>query len=974
MVATAVWLALLSALPPAASGAVYTWDGNGTPDNGGNWSASANWDPDGVPDGYDDTATLLSPGTVRTVTNDVDRIVGTLTMGSHANNRLSLGADLTVSNLNAHYEPTIEMNGHTLTVWQRYGSLTYMPNFTGGGGLFVKVGPGLVYSPNTSSGYSGNYIISNGVFSIGGGVCGQGGSTNMTIHDGARVEVHNPNQVTAFPSNVVIHGDGGGQGVIRNSAQTFTYYPDLIVASDALIVNAANVTATLQGDIHGPGVLTLQGNGNENCTFTITGTGSTYSNKLVVTNVNVLLQADLPNITNIWVDAGGVFEGLSSQFPLATVVETNGGVWIQTTSATWTGGGDGSNWTDTANWSPAIVPTNRATIGSPPSLRTVVVDAPSYVETFDLASSANNRIRLDADLTVSNFVTSDQAYMEMNGNTLTVSSSSGVYLPNLTGGGGLFVKVGPGDCGVPNNSVGYSGNYVISNGLFNMAGGATGRGGSTNMTIHDGARVRIAHDPFGTGLFPSNVVIHGNGGGLGVLDDDKSAGVGGALLNFYPDLNVASAALVTCDDGLTMKLWGDISGEGETLTLDGLAPVGGTFDLAGQNSTYGKKLIVTNSTVTISGNFPNITNIWVDAGGVLEGLQSQFPLATVIETNGGVWVKSQSATWTGAGDGSNWTDTANWTPQIIPSETATIPDLGPLPSTVVVVDTATNVITLVLADDPDVRLRLDADLTVSNMPSGAWRPYVELNGHTLTIQQAGGTYLPNFTGGGGTFVKIGPGSCYSPNTSYGYTGDYVISNGTFVVGGGLIGQGGSTNLTIHDGATVVIYNDGLLSFPSNVVIHGDGGTGDGAIRNGNKTKFYPDITVASNALIYNATVLPLTLYGDITGPGELALESVSGDFDLDGTVNFVVSGAAANSIIADNCDVDIRDATLVLTADGFPSQPEYVVIDYSVGTLSGEFSDVTLPDRWLLIYDGTSSNPDCIVAERPAPGAIFTLR
>jgi len=961
-------------LLPCANAAVYTWDGSGTPNNGGNWSTSANWDPDGVPDGYDDTATLLSPGATRTVTNDVDRTVGALTMGSVAANRLVLAADLTVSNLNAHWEPTIEMNGHTLTVWQRYGSLTYMPNFTGGGGLFVKVGPGVVYSPNTSSGYSGDYIISNGLFRIGGGVCGQGGSANMTIRDGARVEVYNPNQVTAFPSNLVIHGDGGGQGVIRNNYQAFTYYPDLIVASDALIVNAVNATATLQGDIHGPGVLTLTGNGNEDCTFTITGTGSTYSNKLVVTNVNVLLQADLHNITNIWIDAGGVFKGLQSQFPLATVVETNGGVWIQATSATWTGGGDGSNWTDTANWSPSIVPSNTATIGSPPSLRTVVVDAPSYIETLELFSSANNRIRLDADLTVSNFVTSDQAYMELNGNTLTVSSSSGVYLPNFTGGGGLFVKVGPGVCGVPNNSVGYSGNYVISNGLFNMAGGATGRGGSTNMTIHDGARVRIAHDPFGTGLFPSNVVIYGNGGGLGVLDNDKSAGIGGALLNFYPDLNVASAALIRCEDGKTMKLWGDISGLGDTLTLDGLAPVGGAFELAGQNSAYAKKLIVTNSTVTIAGNLPNITNIWVDAGGVLEGLQSQFPLATVVETNGGVWVKSQSATWTGAGDGSNWTDTANWTPQIIPSETATIPDLGPLPSTVVVVDTATNINTLALAPIASCVVRLAADLTVSNVSPMAWQAFMELNGNTLTIWEAAGTYLPNFRGGGGLFVKVGPGSCYSPNTTHGYTGDFVISNGTFTVGGGLLGQGGSTNLTVHDGATVVIYNDGLLSFPSNVVIHGNGGTGDGAIRNGNRDDFYPDITVASDALIYNDTALTLTLHGDITGPGDLTLESVSGDYDLDGTYNFVVSGADANSIIADTCDVDISDATLVLTADGIPSQPEYVVIDYSAGTLSGEFADVNLPTGWLLTYDGTSSNPDCVVVERPPPGSMILLR
>ena len=217
-------------------------------------------------------------------------------------------------------------------------------------------------------------------------------------------------------------------------------------------------------------------------------------------------------------------------------------------------------------------------------------------------------------------------------------------------------------------------------------------------------------------------------------------------------------------------------------------------------------------------------------------------------------------------------------------------------------------------------------------------------------------------------MKIGPGSCYSPNTTYGYTGDFIISNGTMTVGGGLIGQGGSDNMTVHDGATVVIYNDGLLSFPSNIVIHGDGGTGDGAIKNGNKTKFYPDITVASDALIYNDAALTLTLYGDITGPGDLTLESVSGDFDLDGTVSFVVNGADANNIIADTCDVDISGATLTVTGEGSATASEYVIIDFSAaGSVTGTFTE-DLPDGWRIDYDGTDDNPSCVVLEQPPPG------
>jgi len=968
----AICFSLVLAFVPDADAADFVWDGNGDVNKGGSWTNPLNWDLDsGYPDGYDDTANLpgAGPGN-RYVTNDVATEVGTLTIPSDPQIHLWLEADLTTSNLTGTgWQSWIHMNGNTLTI--SAGGGTYLPGITGGGGRFVKIGPGSTYSLNSAVGYSGDYVISNGVMTMGGGLMGNGDATSITIHDGARVRM-TYNHAASLPPHIIIHGNGGGQGALRNAINGYGLSATVTVASAAMIVTENN-TLNLNGPIVGAGeTLTLNGSGGGD--FYVAHASSTYSNKLVVTNGTVNITGNLPDLTNIWVDAGGVLEGLQSQFPLATVIETNGGVWNQPVSATWTGGGDSSNWTDTANWGPSIVPSDTATIpdlGPLPST-VVVIDTATNVNTLALTSDPDIVVRLDADLTVSN-VTGNawQAYLELNGHTFTISSSSpGNYLPNLRGGGGLLVKVGPGECGVPNDtsgSPGYSGNFVISNGLFKMSGGAIGRGGSTNMTIHDGARVRITSNPFGTKLFPSNVVIHGDGGGLGVLDNDLGT------LNFEPALNVGSAALVTTGNGQSMNLQGKISGSGQSLTLDGNG--GGDFDLIAIGSTYAHKIIVTNGTVVISGTFPSLTTIWVDAGGVLEGLQSQFPLATVVETNGGVWNQVLSATWTGAGDGSNWTDTANWTPQIIPSETATIPDLGPLPSTLVFVDTPTNVDTLALAADTDVRVRLGADLTVSNVSPMAWQAYMELNGHTLTIWEAAGTYLPNFTGGGGLFVKVGPGSAYAPNSSTGYSGDYIISNGTFTVGGGQLGQGGSANMTIHDGATVQIYNDGLLSFPSNVVIHGDGGTGDGAIRNGSKANFYPDITVASDALIYNASVT-ITLHGDITGPGNLTFGTSSGDHDLDGMYNFAVSGASANKIIADSGDVDISGATLSVSGEEGATEAEYVVIDFSAAgsSVSGTFATENLPSGWLLEYNGTAANPDCVVLEQPPPGLQVIIK
>ena len=631
----------------------------------------------------------------------------------------------------------------------------------------------------------------------------------------------------------------------------------------------------------------------------------------------------------------------------------------------WDGNGDvnkGGSWSDPLNWDldsgyPDGYDDTANLPGAGPGNRYVTNDVVTEVGTLTIPSDPQIHLWLEADLTTSNLTgTGWQSWIHMNGNTLTISAGGGTYLPGITGGGGRFVKVGPGSTYSLNSAVGYSGDYVISNGVMNMGGGLMGNGDATSITIHDGARVRIGYNHAAS--LPPHIILHGYGDDQGALRN----GINGYGLS--ATVTVASAAMIVTENNVTLNLNGPIVGTGESLTLNGSS--GGDFYVAHASSTYSNKLIVTNGTVNITGNLPNLTNIWVDAGGVLEGLQNQFPLATVVETNGGVWNQPVSATWTGGAGNSNWSDTANWGPQIVPTDTATFPAW--VGKETIVVDVPTNVQTFTMGADADNYLRLNADLTVSNFAGAAWQAYVEFMGNTLTIWEAAGTYLPNFTGGGGRFVKIGPGSCYSPNTTYGYTGDFIISNGTMTVGGGLIGQGGSDNMTVHDGATVVIYNDGLLSFPSNIVIHGDGGTGDGAIKNGNKTKFYPDITVASDALIYNDAALTLTLYGDITGPGDLTLESVSGDFDLDGTVSFVVNGADANNIIADTCDVDISGATLTVTGEGSATASEYVIIDFSAaGSVTGTFTE-DLPDGWRIDYDGTDDNPSCVVLEQPPPG------
>jgi len=313
----------------------------------------------------------------------------------------------------------------------------------------------------------------------------------------------------------------------------------------------------------------------------------------------------------------------------------------------------------------------------------------------------------------------------------------------------------------------------------------------------------------------------------------------------------------------------------------------------------------------------------------------------------------------------------------VPTDTATINDLGATPSSRVFVDAPATVSTLVLQGIASVRVRLGANLTITNL-NAHWQPYFEMNGYILTVHQrsASQTYIPALTGGGGQLIKVSSGTIYAPNTSTGYSGDFIISNGLFVVGGGVLGQGGSSNLTVYSGATLQLNNVNTYALPSHAYLHGNGVTANGAIRNVTSDNLYPDITAVSDALIFNAKASTLTFPGDISGPGVLTLTTTSGDFDLDGTYNLAISGASVNSIIADQGDVNISDATLDVSGESGASVLEYVVIDHSPGgTVTGEFvATNNLDVGWEIEYAGTVSNPNAIVLVKTASDATTVIK
>ena len=193
----------------------YTWDGNGSVDNSGNWSNPLNWDLDsGYPDGTNDTADLQATlSSARYITNDVVTTVGTIIMEDDANHHLVLGANLTVDTIDGvhdKYKSHIDLNGYTLTLGQTLGTGNYTPALDGDG-LFVKVSSGTSTLQGEDE-YTGSMIVSNGTLNF--RAYAWDTTTLLTVIDGATALLMEPGP--SFPTNILINGQGyNGAGALN---------------------------------------------------------------------------------------------------------------------------------------------------------------------------------------------------------------------------------------------------------------------------------------------------------------------------------------------------------------------------------------------------------------------------------------------------------------------------------------------------------------------------------------------------------------------------------------------------------------------------------------------------------------------------------------------------------------------------------------------------------------------------------------
>lgn len=293
------------------------WTGPGGTGGSGNWGDATNWNSGAgpVPNAAGAAATFNDPPAARTITMNVNSIVGSLTttINSANSNTFSgtssltfdnggLGATLTVNGTgggnNSVQWPTILNDNLTIAVndtsaTSAAGAITFAASstITGSGGL-TKTGPGLLTLANVTKQYTGATQFLDGRVRI--SSAGRPVNTSSVTVNGGQIDLISASSYTfGANSNVPLNLNGNGPtsgpfavfpGAIRpdtNLAITITNV--IVLQSDSLIhiQGSSGGVMTLSGNISGPGRLSQTPAGgsfdNNLGRIIVTGTNNTYT-------------------------------------------------------------------------------------------------------------------------------------------------------------------------------------------------------------------------------------------------------------------------------------------------------------------------------------------------------------------------------------------------------------------------------------------------------------------------------------------------------------------------------------------------------------------------------------------------------------------------------------------------------------------------------------------------------------------------
>jgi hypothetical protein len=293
-----------------AYGQLRTWDGNGTPDNSGNWSTAANWSSDNIPDSNTETGALLNVTSgERTVTMDSSYTIKQLQMTQTtvgATNKLLLNGTLRLTNTTSGFPPlsltppaggtnslVLDLNGQTLVT----SNYNYCVELNG----TVNMGPGSLLDMELNS-WNKYLTISNL------GVLAQNSSTSRwyKADNGGNLTDSRNNffnrGVWSLENNAAFLLVGSAVvGVLAGCENSGT-----LTVRNGSVLTFVNLTST--GYLEA-GTNSVLGNINSSSTLTI-GSGGTF----VVNGTNAIVGAQTPPASSVatLVNAGTTFVGTNA--------------------------------------------------------------------------------------------------------------------------------------------------------------------------------------------------------------------------------------------------------------------------------------------------------------------------------------------------------------------------------------------------------------------------------------------------------------------------------------------------------------------------------------------------------------------------------------------------------------------------------------------------------------------------------------
>jgi hypothetical protein len=588
-------------------------------------------------------------------------------------------------------------------------------------------------------------------------------------------------------------------------------------------------------------------------------------------------------------------------------------------AVSWTGGGDGTSWTDGRNWSTGAAPgtTDDVTINS--TFSTINHTGTDTVNSLTVLSGTLNN---SGSLTTNQGVTLNATFGSLaNTGTLTVDGAFAWTDGTLSGAGTLVLN----------------GSSTLSGGFSSMlTDQQVDNNGSA--TIADGNSIDFRGNAVWNNETGSTFTLQGSGSVSTFFASATSAFNNAGTLAVTAGASPTSTASI----GVAFNNTGTVDVQAGTLSLGAGGTGGGTFTVATGATLSAGNYTLNNATINDSGSFQvgTFNNLTVSGASTIQNLtinggtvtaNAALTIQNLTLSNGTL---TGPATVTVAGN-FNWTGgTLSGTGDTVLDGTSTLTGsfFSPLERQVDNFGTATVVAGTSLNFENNAIWNNDAGSTLILPDSAGMSPFF-----------SSGSQFNN----AGTVEKTAPGGTASIGITFNNTGTVDVQAGTLSLTAGGTGSG---TFTIESGATLSVSNYTL----NNATV-----SGAGALTvNG--------LTVSGTSSLQNLTVTGSTV--TVNGPLGLQNLTISGGTVIDNSPltvqNLIINGGT----LTDNSSLTAQNLTLssgTLNANSATSSITAQNLTFSGGTLTGPgtitvdnnftWTAGTLSGTGDTVLDGTSS-------------------